>query len=264
MTKWVMGLAILASACTINGKSYGPGGGSSTTPASGGSSSSSGNSSSTNDTGAAAKPYSFNDGLAPYPSAPADPWIAVQGDQPKRWPKEASEHWKVRSDEHDCNAKSDHCLQKDAWFIVKDRDVARYMPTTSGWTVFDSEGNLTQAWNGRGVSVGRDEKDYTAFRTVPATKTNIKPGSAVIVLGRDIGKLGSEVHSYNSSWYYGFVDEVDVEGGFFTIKNKDDSFKLWGARVIVLSWKPGGKVEPVNGFAKNAMAVKASDVYLPE
>jgi hypothetical protein len=260
MKTWGVGLAFLLCACTINGKSYGPG--SSSKSASSDASPSS--SSSSGGGGGERKPYNSNDGLAAYPSAPADPWIAVQGDQPKRWPAEAAEHWKVRSDDHDCSAKADHCLQKDAWFIVKDRDVERYMPTTAGWAVFNDKFEIVNAWNGRGVSAHIDEK-ITAFRTVPATKTNIKPGTAVIALGRDVGKLGSEAHSYNSTWYYGFVEEVDTDGGFFTIKNKDDSFKLWGARVIVLSWKrPGGKVEMVNGFQKTNMAVKASDVYLPE
>jgi hypothetical protein len=262
MTKWVIGVAILASACTINGKSYGPGSSSksSSTDASSPSSNSNNTSGGGGDT---KKPYSFNDGLAPYPSAPADPWVAVDGDQPRRWPAEAAERWKVRSDEHDCSARADHCLQRDAWFIVKDRDVERYMPAMAGWAVFDDKFGIVHAWNGRGISAN-DEEKITAFRTVPATKTNIKPGTAVIALGRDVGKLGSEIHSYNSSWYYGFVEEVDTDGGFFTIKNKDDSFKLWGARVIVLSWKRGGKVELANGFQKTNMAVKASDVYLPE
>ena len=260
MKTWGVGLAVLISACTINGKSYGPG--SSSSKSNDASSSSAGNSSSNSGAGEAKKPYSFNDGLAPYPTAPADPWIAVQGDQPTRWPEEAADHWKVRSDQHDCNAKADHCLQKDAWFFVRDRDVERYMPATAGWAVFDHEGKAAHAWNGRGVTPGPSE--FTAFRTVPATKSNIKVGTAVIALPRDAGKLGSEVDSHNATWYYGFVEEVDHDGGFFTIKNKQDSFKLWGARVIVLQWKPGGKVETVNGFQRNNMAVKASDVYLPE
>lgn len=255
MKTWGVGLAVLLSACTVNGKSYGPGSSSSAK-------SNDATTASSNSSGDTKKPYSFNDGLAPYPTAPADPWLAVQGDQPKRWAEDAASRWKVRSDAHDCTAKADHCLQKDAWFFVRDRDVERYMPTTAGWSVFDHEGKPAQAWNGRGVSPGATE--YTAFRTVPATKANIKVGTAVIALPRDAGKLESENGSYNASWYYGFVEEVDHDGGFFTIKNREDSFKLWGARVIVLQYKPGGKVEPVNGFSRNSMAVKATDVFLPE
>ncbi|MBA3465244.1 MAG: hypothetical protein H0T46_35260 [Deltaproteobacteria bacterium] len=258
MKTWGVGLAVLLSACTINGKSYGPGSSNSAKSTDASTASSNGGGGG----GEAKKPYSSNDGLAAYPTAPADPWLAVQGDQPKRWPEDAASHWKVRSEAHDCSAKADHCLQKDAWFFVRDSDVERYMPTTAGWSVFDHEGKSAQAWNGRGVRPG--PTGFTAFRTVPATKANIKVGTAVIALPRDAGKLGSENDSYNASWTYGFVEEVDLDGGFFTIKNKQDSFKLWGARVIVLQYKPGGKVEPVNGFSRNNMAVKASDVYLPE
>ena len=164
-----------------------------------------------------------------------------------------------------CSAKIDHCISKDAWFIISDKDAERYMPTAAGWTVFDHNGDPASSWTGRSpIHIGGGEKAYTAFRTVPATKTNIKPGTAVVVMGRDNGIPNSEEASYNSYWNYGFVDEVDVDGGFFTLKNKQDTFKLFSARVIVLQYKPGGKVEIVGGKAKNELAVKASDVYLPE
>lgn len=258
MKHWGVGLVLLLSACTINGKKYGPG------SSSGGSSSSS--SGGGGDSGDASKPYDFYAGADAYPTAPADPWAAVNGDQPRRRSADQVEHWKLRGKpETVCSAKIDHCIPADAWFIVKDSDAQRYMPTSAGWTVFDHEGYIANAWNGRSpISTNKDNKEITAYRTVPATKTNIKPGSQVMVMSRDNGIPSSEEASYGSFWNYGIVDEVDTDGGFFTLKNKDDTFKLFAARIVVLSWKPGGKVEIVGGKGRNELAVKASDVYMPE
>jgi len=271
MKHWGVGLALLLSACTINGKKVGPSfsSDSSSSSSSGNSSSSSSSSSggggnSGGDSGGGK--HDFYKDAAQYPTAPADPWAGVNGDQPRRRSAEQIEHWKLRGKpETVCSAKIDHCIPADAWFIVKDSDAKRYMPTTAGWTVFDHEGHVANAWNGRSpISLNKDLKEITAYRTVPATKANIKSGAQVMVMSRDNGIPNSEESSYGSYWNYGIVDEVDVDGGFFTLKNKDDTFKLFAARVVVLSWKPGGKVEIVGGKNKNELAVKASDVFNPE
>lgn len=269
MKHWGVGLALLLSACTINGKKVGPSF-SSDSSSSGGNSSSSGSSGSSGSSSSsgdgAGGPHDFYRDAAQYPTAPADPWAGVNGDQPRRRAAAQVEHWKLRGKpETVCSAKIDHCVAPDAWFIVKDSDAKRYMPTTAGWTVFDQEGNLANAWNGRSpISTNKDNKEITAYRTVPATRTNIKAGSQVMVMSRDSGIPNSEESSYGAYWNYGIVDEVDVDGGFFTLKNKDDTFKLFAARVVVLSWKPGGKVEIVGGKGKNELAVKAADTFAPE
>ncbi|MBL9019284.1 MAG: hypothetical protein JNL83_34165 [Myxococcales bacterium] len=274
MKHWGVGLALLLSACTINGKKVGPSfssdSSSSSSSSGGNSSGSSGSSGSSSSSGGGGGGESgsrdFYANSSQYPTAPADPWAAVNGDQPRRRSAEQVEHWKLRGKpETVCSAKIDHCIPADAWFIVKDSDAKRYMPTSAGWTVFDHEGHLATAWNGRSpISTNRDNKEITAYRTVPATRANIKPGSQVMVMSRDTGIPNSEETSYGAFWNYGIVDEVDVDGGFFTLKNKDDTFKLFAARVVVLSWKPGGKVEIVGGKGKNELAVKASDVFNPE
>ena len=273
MKHWGVGLALLLSACTINGKKVGPSF-SSDSSSSSSSGNSSGNASGTSSPSSSGGGGSSGDGsksdfyanAAQYPTAPADPWAGVNGDQPRRRTAEHIEHWKLRGKpETVCSAKIDHCIPADAWFIVKDSDAKRYMPTSAGWTVFDHEGNLANAWNGRSpISTNKDNKEITAYRTVPATKANIKPGSQVMVMSRDSGIPNSEESSYGAFWNYGIVDEVDTDGGFFTLKNKDDTFKLFAARVVVLSWKPGGKVEIVGGKGRNELAVKTADVYAPE
>ena len=276
MKHWGVGLALLLSACTVNGKKFGPSfssdsssssnsssGNAGGNPSSSSSSGSSGGNTTSGDGGGGQ--HDFYKNASQYPTAPADPWVAVNGDQPRRRGADV-ENWKLRGKpETVCSAKIDHCIPPDAWFIVKDSDAKRYMPTSAGWTVFDQNGHLANAWNGRSpISTNKDNKEITAYRTVPATKTNIKPGSQVMVMSRDSGIPNSEESSYGAYWNYGIVDEVDIDGGFFTLKNKDDTFKLFAARVVVLSWKPGGKVEIVGGKSKNELAVKASDTFSPE
>jgi hypothetical protein len=241
MKAWSLGLAIIV---TITGTSHGDG----------------------KQVGYPAAPPAPPDGqyakLPAYPTAPADPWRGVSGDQPKRWTAEAARHWVIRGNEYDCSAARDHCLDPDAWFVVRNSDLKK--PTAAvGWEVFGADGMPASAGNARHYGVG-SETEWTAFRTVPATKANIAAGFAVVALDRSAGKLTSGVGSHDASWIYGIVDEVDLDGGFYTLKDRSDTFKLWGARVVVLTWKPGGKVQIVGGKKRDQLAVKPADVFKPD
>src|SRR5437762_2680152 len=81
MKHWGVGLVVLLSACTINGKKYGPGSSSNDSSSGGGSSSSSGGGGGGGANQEPSKPYDFNADAAAYPTAPADPWAGVNGDQ---------------------------------------------------------------------------------------------------------------------------------------------------------------------------------------
>lgn len=197
--------------------------------------------------------------LPPYPSAPADPWAAVDGDQPRRWSAEAADHWVVRGNAGDCSAAHDHCLDKDAWFLVPDHRLTREL-TTASVHVFGPDGPASPANAGSGF--GGDK--YTAFRTVPATRHNIAVGSIVIGLSRGTPVLGSGQHAITAYWNYGTVEELDVDIGVYKLKGAGDTAQLTGARVVVLSWQPGGKVKIVGGKKRDQLAVKASDVFLPD
>jgi hypothetical protein len=255
-----LGIAIIATGCTINGKAYGPGAAS---PAS------SAGSPPTREPGTLGSGFAASepapaDGvyhkLPPYPSAPADPWAAVSGDQPKRWSADDADHWVVRGNEADCSAAHDHCLVGDAWFIVRDRDLERGELTQATVHVFGPEEPAT-AVNTNSNRVG---DPYTAFRTVPATKANLAPGAIVVGLGRDTAKLASGQHAVNAYWNYGVVEEVDFDVGVYKLKGARDTARLTGARVVVLSWHPGEKVKIVGGKKRDQLAVKPSDVVLPD
>lgn len=167
---WVF--ATLLSACTINGKSFGPsvGGG-----GGGGGGTSSENaapegvptSSMTNGERwhMGAPDEGANTGLPPYPKAPADPWGAVRGDQPLARPRDS---WTTRSTPGDCTGAHDHCLESDTWFLVWQENVGRRDRLAYGRvTIFGPSG--PGAADGAG--------DYTMYRTVPATRSNMVPGA---------------------------------------------------------------------------------------
>jgi hypothetical protein len=256
-----------ATGCTINGKAYGPGA-TPTAPSASGGAAERAREPGTLGSGFEATEPGPPDGqyhkLPPYPSAPADPWVAVNGDQPKRWSADDANHWVVRGNEWDCSAAHDHCLDKDAWFVVRDSDLERGSLTSATVHVFGPEGEsngLATAANTRGGGTG---DPYTAFRTVPATRTNLAVGSIVIGLSRETAKLDSGQHAVNAYWNYGTVEDVDFDVGVYKLKGARDTARLTGARVVVLSWHPGDKVKIVGGKKRDQLAVKASDVFLPE
>ncbi len=277
MKRWGMGLAILIGACVVNGKSYGPGGGGGTgnagggggggstaanSPSSSGSSSGFGEIGDHGDAGAGDKYW----GARRYGAGPADPWLAVAGDQPKLIPHERADYWKLRGDEYDCTAAHDHCLEPMVWFTVRDRDLERGLPRNVTQAVFGTErenqSHLYGPVNERGTFYGGDP--FTAYRTVPATKTNIGVGSLVVALDRSAGRLGSAIHAFSASWWIGEVEEIDLEGGFFKLEDRDDVFKLWGARPVVLMWKPGAKVQVVGKQPRDKLAVTAAETFAPD
>lgn len=276
-------IALLGTACTINGQSYGPG--STTTPSGGGTSNGGGGTSSggsrddsasqADDRPPAGMPTSSmnmserqqlhgpdegsNTGLPQYPSAPQDPWLAVAGDQPKRRPRD---QWTVRTTKANCTAAHDHCLEADTWFLVQTPHLARDGNNTimASVAVFGPEGTL-YAGNTRATWV---RENYVAFHTVPATKTNLVPGAIVFGIPRPTSMPDGGDDAVQIAWHYGVVESVDLDLGVYKLDRERDTLMLTGARVAVFKWAPGGKVEILGGKAKNQLAVSVKDVFLPE
>ena len=251
MSKW-LGLAVSLAACAA-GKGSSPG--ASTPPSS--EAASTGSDTAPPAEKAAHPAYAK---LPPYPTAPADPWRGVVGDQPRRWSEERARSWMIRGDDFDCSAAHDHCIDPDAWFFVAIADVDRGVPAPAGWDVFGASGLPASASNVRRSGLA-GESGWRALRTVPATKTNLVRGAAVITLEPGAPKLTSGVASHDTPWLYGLVDEVDLAGGTFRIANHQGAFPLWGARVVVLTWEPGRKVQIVGGKQRSELGVKASETF---
>jgi hypothetical protein len=202
------------------------------------------------------------DKLPPYLSQPADPWAAVKGDQPLRWTAEQADEWIVRDTEHACTAAADHCLLANAWFFEKIADRERGFSRRPVYVaVFGPEGPIT-ARNARGGYTATE--GYTAYRTVPATKKNLAKGTLAVVLERPHAYPATGRDAVQLMWFIGAVDAVDFELGTVKLAGHKDSALLTSARVVVLQWEPGKKVEIVGGRKRDELAVKKQDVILPE
>jgi hypothetical protein len=267
---------IVLGGCVVNGTPYGPGGSTTPPPAA----------PATNRQGArteqGAQPPAADDRSdlytadgriredaryykePPYLSAPADPWIAVVGDQPRRWTEEAANHWTMRANDEACTARRDHCLVQDTWFFVKRSDIERHAQhpaaqVTAAVGVFGPSG-AARPWNARS-NVNGD--NLIAYRTVPATKANLVPGALVIGLPRERGIPRSGIAALETAWLFGPLEYVDYDLGVYRIKDGHDTLPLEGARVVVLQFTEGGKVEIVGPKHRDQLAVSPNDVFLP-
>lgn len=199
----------------------------------------------------------------PYLTAPADPWAAVAGDQPRRWSVEQAEKWTVRGDQSPCTAKEDHCLVKDAWFFVSqasiDRKKERPAAQVSAAVGVFGPREILRPWNARSQL---QSKPFVAYRTVPATKQTLVPGSIAIALAGD-PPLSDGIGAVEAFWVLGIVDSVDLAAGTFTLEDYRASYPLHYARVAVLKWVDGGKVEIVGGKKRDQLGVSVKDLFLP-
>jgi hypothetical protein len=248
-------MAVWASGCVVNGKAFVP---SATGVGSAGAASGREDA----EARLPPPPPGPNDGLPPYPDAPADPWAAVAGDQPRRMKQTDADQFRVREDLTKCTAARDHCLPAQAWFIAKplyDREAhAEVMPAVLG-----TEAPIAPSNTGSRYPFS---ETYTAFRTVPATRANLVPGA--IVIGRGHGYVAeSAAESWGGPWYIGTLASVDYNAGSYKLATAHgadgDDMPLSFARVAVLSWQPGAKVQIVGGRSRDTLAVKASDVFMP-
>ncbi|MDQ3370645.1 MAG: hypothetical protein M3680_34950, partial [Myxococcota bacterium] len=194
----------------------------------------------------------------PYSTHPADPWAAVQGDQPRRWPVD---EWVVRGDPGDCSAAKDHCLDRDAWFRIKESDRAR-SPRVMAMVNVAGATRWLAPQNARGDLIGEGE-DYTAYRTVPATRANFVPGTIALGLARNGTIPANGQAAIELTWWFGVVEEVDLELGVYKLAGHTDTLLLAGARTAVLAWKPGQAVQILGGKRRDQLAVRPQDTFAP-
>lgn len=247
-------IALWSIGCVVNGKAFGPSV-ASAGPSGGGS------------TGAPQRNSASATDTRPRPAEPADPWAAVNGDQPVRWPKDAANHWKIEVTPQTCTAREDHCLLEDTWFIVRYADLERasrgFMRSFAAGPAVLGPTTPATPWNARHAEVIHSETGWVAYRTVPATKRNVATGASIIGLAADAGLPQSARDAYEAAWRCGTVESVDFEHATYRIAGDAADRPLAGARVVVLSYRPGGKVEIVGGKPRDQLAVSASEVFVP-
>jgi hypothetical protein len=246
-------IALWSIGCVVNGKAFGP------SVATAG----------PNDAGSTGSsppaPVSATD-THTRPAEPADPWAAVDGDQPVRWSKDAANQWKIDVTAATCTAQQDHCLVKDTWFIVRDADLERarrgFMRSFEAGPAVLGPSTPATPWNAR-AEVIHSERGWVAYRTVPATKRNVAPGASIVGLSADAGLPHSARDAYEASWQCGTVESVDFDHATYRIAGDARDRPLAGARIVVLSYRPGGTAEIVGGKRRDELAVTASEVFVP-
>lgn len=177
--------------------------------------------------------------LAPVSTAPVDPWQAVDGERPRVLPHATTPG--LERGEVACDAAHDHCLVDCNWLVASveppfDQNTALHqLPAVAG-----------------GFAEGR-EPAVIGYRSVPASKRTLTPGALALVM----------VAWPDSTWTAGTVEAVDWAGGRVRLRGHPSSYDLLGARVAVLSYRPGGKVEPVGTLDRAAATVRQGELILP-
>jgi hypothetical protein len=203
------------------------------------------------------------EGMPPYPTAPQDPWLGVDGDQPRRLAIEPHELWTVRSNDHDCTAAVDHCLVNEAWLVEEDASARRSSFRTAHAFAFGPNG-LLRPINAR-TSAGLPGEPFTAYRTVPATPRNLVVGALVMTLGFDKPTIQRGAEVFERTWNVGFVEKIDWDVGFvYLVGQPDRTYWITATRTAVLAWKPGEKVIVLGGRPRDQLTVRPDEIVFPD
>lgn len=197
----------------------------------------------------------------PYADGPADAWAGVDGDGPARISAEAASELGVRVKAFACTAVHDHCLLRRTWFIESHDDRRRNPGRRHAVPAVFGPDEPGPPWN---VQASHPAvTDYTALRTVPATRALLTAGATVVVLTPGVRHPSSGGEAYNRVWDLGVVDRVDWKGGALYLAGRDGRYWISAARVAVLSWRPGEDVAAVGGLTRAQMKVGKGDVIAP-
>lgn len=183
---------------------------------------------------------------------PVDPRLAVDGDRPRVVPHETRPRVYVGGGER-CDASLDHCLQDCAWLVSR-APAAGELPVATQFIATRSGFESTQRVDGHVVKLGAGDA-YQAYRSLPVTRTNVAPGTLVLVNGDWLGR--------EAVWQLGEVESIDWYAGSLQLRDhRPGNFALSHARVAVLRYVPGGRVEYVNGFGPDRLAIAPDELIL--
>jgi hypothetical protein len=187
----------------------------------------------------------------PYLAKPSDPYAAVVDGYPARVAVPTDTPSAIAASTGTCDAAHDHCLRDCSWLIV----------AYGGGTRVAHVGKDGYFHDADKLHDVPDKLDgtFVAYRTVPVTKKTVAAGSMVFALEppRDVAD-----GPMPENWRYGKVAAVDWKTRTFTFEGDPDSpFFLAVARVPVLSYQYGDKVEKVEGAVAKAPAI--ADLVTP-
>jgi hypothetical protein len=193
----------------------------------------------------------------PVLDAPADPWTGVAGDAPATIDDSPTlQRLSAKAEDHPrpCTAARDHCLPALAWLWIHEGEV--HLPVKDAhFAVFTPEGPISPS----GYVQSAD--GFQAYRTVPATRANLVPGAIVATFRTPIPADPLDAFQ---TWRAGTVERVDWELGFIFFEGGQEPQFITSARVAVLSYATGRKVEILGARPRDQLAVRISDVILPD
>jgi hypothetical protein len=199
--------------------------------------------------------------LPPYPDGLHDPLLGVSGDEPFRLSEEELNRWRAKEQEFACTAAHDHCFMGNLWMLEQDADRDRGGEARSAYLYGFGPTEPARPENVRSAYL---RENYTAYRTVPATKKNLVPGALIFVLEFPHKHPTGHMDLFDSSWRVGTVDRVDWDMGFVFLKGRKKQLWISAARVGVMSWRPGEKIQVLGGGKRDALGVNAADVVAPQ
>ena len=144
----------------------------------------------------------------------------------------------------------------EAWFTENDEHRARGGLRSASLHVFGPNGPAAPANAANPFRGG----PYTAYRTVPATRKNLVPGALAIVYPRPYAHPSDGRQAIERLWDIAPVEAVDHELGTVKLQGHADTHLLSAARVVVMTWQPGGRVKIVG----DTQRVPVADVFLPQ
>jgi hypothetical protein len=175
--------------------------------------------------------------------------------------------WTVSAQLRPCTAAVDHCFTKDIWLMEPDeRSLStRYVYPVRFGPTDPNEGGWYSPERARPATPSLAHRtEFTAYRTVPATKRNLVDHVLVVVMSFPTEHPTSAMAALETAYRIGELDRVDPAEGFIYLAGVEDPFWLSSARVCVLSWRVGEKVKVLRGAKRDQLAVGAKDVYLPK
>lgn len=213
----------------------------------------------------------------PLRDRPADPWLAVEGDQPRvALPKivgGSTYHANImpRTEVVSCDARHDHCLRDCTWFVfwksISGAVSGAWRPTQ--WVApshFSTTGTFVMP-HGLGRYHFNEDADFEAYRTVPATKRLLRPGVKVVVPSQyftEPTKLPANELAAFDVWSVGTLYEVDWDAGTLYLERVKPAIPIAAARVVVLSYAKGNpKVQLAPGFTRAEIVIKPEETVAP-
>lgn len=213
----------------------------------------------------------------PLRERPADPWLGVEGEQPRiALPKivggsKYNANIMPRAEVGPCDARHDHCLRDCTWFVFwkSISGAVQGAWRATQWVApshFSTTGTFVMP-HALGRYHFNEDEDFEAYRTVPATKRLLRPGVKVVVPSQyltESPKLPANEGAAFDVWSVGTLYEVDWDAGTLYLERVKPAVPIAAARVVVLSYAKGSpKLQLAPGFTRDEIVVKPEETVAP-